>query len=835
MDREALIKSLNARGYGVSNVEEPDEETPSSNIDRDTLIKSLKSRGYGGSQPSTEPGAWSKAKDWLSEIFRTTENEAESQDDLTDTPVEPKKSLLRRVAEGVGGDIKERVTSDIPKGVVSAAGSVYDLGAGLATLAEKAAGSGNDPLSALITKSKDYLREKSIGQSLLRKQMEEQQPTSDITHGMTESAANMAVSLPKYALLSAVPGGAVAGFGAEGALGSAGRGGSIEDIIKEGAGGATMGAAFKGVHGMPRPVRIPVLGGTMGAMTAAQGGDPKQIAQSGIEGAVMGLLGGKGERKIGEELKALKATPTKEANQKSPKSAPKIDAEKTPYTVVDKNKPLEATETLDQAQDLVEGKQPKPKIGSKLLKKTKQEKKATVDPDHDQEPLTIETRTTPEGLSQVVETTTKKKGVPTNIVAETPEAAMKVAAETFKNAEFKPLMKPKVEAVATKPDTPLHAEARKYKSAEEFVENVSPDAIKSSGYYITGLTHKGEIDTGRPMWASHDINQARYYTNKGKGRIILSKPKNGSKILDTTNETELSKFIDEINNLENEGAYNFAHTVGEAKKYQPMDELINPPDIVEEGGLWDNPQFMQDVSEHFGYDFVETRDGGIYLNPESADTNSQLTSIWNEANKGEKPAKVQVAEKVFEPVEKIGARLLKKGKVAKASEDINVRMIEAGFEELSPDEKARYTPTTKKATLAKVEKVLKNYDKAKSMLRGEVVIPQGVDKQVLYNAVKNHAFEKGDVDVMRDLAKSPIAEERSLLAQKLGASGFNNDPYNAVDVMQQVNKAKQKKYADKHGSVEKAIDKEVQNLEKQIRKTQPKVKDWTSFIDSIKC
>ena len=140
-------------------------------------------------------------------------------------------------------------------------------------------------------------------------------------------------------------------------------------------------------------------------------------------------------------------------------------------------------------------------------------------------------------------------------------------------------------------------------------------------WYITGL-EKGikKIYSGRPLWASKDEIQAEYYANQGKGAIVYSKPKNGSKILDLTDDNELIDFAEKINKLAEEGQPEFQSIIKEYEKLGAKDisEVLHPADIVEHGGIWDETNFTNTVWDVFGYDFVKTHDGGIFLNPDAA-------------------------------------------------------------------------------------------------------------------------------------------------------------------------------------------------------------------------
>ena len=159
-------------------------------------------------------------------------------------------------------------------------------------------------------------------------------------------------------------------------------------------------------------------------------------------------------------------------------------------------------------------------------------------------------------------------------------------------------------------------------------------------------------------------------------------------------------------------------------------------------------------------------------------------------------------------------------KPAKAAVDINKQLVEQGFNELPDYELAQYTPKSKEVTLQRVSDILsEDYGKAYNMALGKETIPPDVSRQVLYNAVKLDAYAKGDVQAIMELAKSPIATERSLLAQKLGESGFNNsvivDP---VKDIQDISKTRTET-AQRTGK-KVASEEEIAKLTKQAEETQ---------------
>jgi hypothetical protein len=270
--------------------------------------KWLKEHGYLKEEtpddvpPPKAPSLFDRAKDFASKIYNSA-------------PV-----------QAIGSDIAETVTSDIPKGAVSAAKGMYDLGAGIARAGDTKIPGTNLPVGQALSpafaatpaiesvvpgamkKAQEFLQSQSAGQAARLQQLEEKKPTSNFVHELQQKGVEMAASLPLYALETAA-GGAIPGFAAAGALGSAGRGEGIADIAKSGAQGAATGAIFKGGEGLKRPLRMATLGAGMGGMAAAEGGTPEQVAKEALSGGLLGILGGKGERSLRDVISPREAVP----------------------------------------------------------------------------------------------------------------------------------------------------------------------------------------------------------------------------------------------------------------------------------------------------------------------------------------------------------------------------------------------------------------------------------------------------------------------------------------------------------------------------------------------
>lgn len=176
-------------------------------------------------------------------------------------------------------------------------------------------------------------------------------------------------------------------------------------------------------------------------------------------------------------------------------------------------------------------------------------------------------------------------------------------------------------------------------------------------------------------------------------------------------------------------------------------------------------------------------------------------------------------------------------KVTKSAKDINTRLTEKGFDAIPEEDQARYTTAQRKVQVADVTTELSDWEKAQRMALGHEETPKHIDRQILFNAVKNKAESDGNLELMRSLASSPINTERSVLAQKLGAAAVNNNPDSAVSRMTELAQAKEAAVSKrlKSGNVEKARSAMTKTIKTEIKKFTPDNKKWQAFLNEIRC
>ena len=171
-------------------------------------------------------------------------------------------------------------------------------------------------------------------------------------------------------------------------------------------------------------------------------------------------------------------------------------------------------------------------------------------------------------------------------------------------------------------------------------------------------------------------------------------------------------------------------------------------------------------------------------------------------------------------------------KSAKAALDINQKILEKGFNELPKDELAQYNTITKEGQKNLVGSLLTDENKLFEIAKSNEPMPAGVSPQYLFNVAKSLAEKKGDIDLMRDLAQSPIAEQRSVIAQRLGASAWENSPTDTVSRIMEVKKAREAQVVKPEIITREkvALKKETNNI------LLPKEElMWDNFLRKIAC
>lgn len=181
------------------------------------------------------------------------------------------------------------------------------------------------------------------------------------------------------------------------------------------------------------------------------------------------------------------------------------------------------------------------------------------------------------------------------------------------------------------PENPILAEARKYKSAEEFVKAQGTPLYHGTKKELVNKIEKEGLKFGKSkagddtgmVWAANSESTARYF---GKDAIVDMVLPKGAKIIDQY--TKLSK--EQAMKL---AKYNPAQLYDPIVEGMPISKAIEQITYARNKSTPKN--IIQTVVKDLGYDGYSGFGGtGILLNPKYAKTKTQLTDLYNQATKG---------------------------------------------------------------------------------------------------------------------------------------------------------------------------------------------------------
>jgi hypothetical protein len=125
-----------------------------------------------------------------------------------------------------------------------------------------------------------------------------------------------------------------------------------------------------------------------------------------------------------------------------------------------------------------------------------------------------------------------------------------------------------------------------------------------------------------------------------------------------------------------------------------------------------------------------------------------------------------------------------------------------------------------------------NPDLAKRIAVGTEQPPAGLLPESVFTAVENRALQQGDIQTIQDLAQGSRSVEASGMGQRIRmlAERNPNSPVKAIADIEKARSASVPK--EKLAKVTNQIKTEV---DVELKKSAPKIKDWSSFLESIKC
>lgn len=173
------------------------------------------------------------------------------------------------------------------------------------------------------------------------------------------------------------------------------------------------------------------------------------------------------------------------------------------------------------------------------------------------------------------------------------------------------------------------------------------------------------------------------------------------------------------------------------------------------------------------------------------------------------------------------------GKRSKVGIDIEAKAIaddlSKGFEGT-----AEYDPITFKEQGEKVAGLIADDpERARAIVRGSERLPNDIRGAAFITGMERQARSTNDVELLRDLSKSPLVSETSRHAQEL-ALLRERMPNSPVKLMKDIQAARET--AAKRRSKKMTVEQVVQGIKDEVRRTTAKrPKDWSAFIETLKC
>lgn len=172
--------------------------------------------------------------------------------------------------------------------------------------------------------------------------------------------------------------------------------------------------------------------------------------------------------------------------------------------------------------------------------------------------------------------------------------------------------------------------------------------------------------------------------------------------------------------------------------------------------------------------------------------------------------------------------------VSKVSKSVQERSLEKKLTDTGFEQMAGYTAKTVEDQSARVANLITtDTERAKAIIRGEKPVPKGMSGSMLIKGVEEHALANNDVELMKDLAKSPLVSQTSTHAQELRLLRERqpNSPVAHIqDILDARIKAAEKRMKQ---PFEKVLTTTANDIKKEVKP--PSKYDWQTFVNSIKC
>jgi len=142
--------------------------------------------------------------------------------------------------------------------------------------------------------------------------------------------------------------------------------------------------------------------------------------------------------------------------------------------------------------------------------------------------------------------------------------------------------------------------------------------------------------------------------------------------------------------------------------------------------------------------------------------------------------------------------------------------------------------TIKKQAQLVSDLIATDLKRAERMIKGQEPVPAELRGSSLIVGLEEYALKRGNVEMLRDLAKSPLTSETSRFAQELRILG-ERSPESPVTAMRDVAKAREASFENRtRQKPQKVKETEVKKMKAEIEKTASRP-TWEEFIKEIRC
>lgn len=345
------------------------------------------------------------------------------------------------------------------------------------------------------------------------------------------------------------------------------------------------------------------------------------------------------------------------------------------------------------------------------------------------------------------------------------------------------------------------------KAANDAVADLAKTFTKDTGVRIT-TKEMYEISRGDPGNVVPTVTKEAWqkYVNKSAGLKLAQQSPSKSIPLESS---PIGEFLQKASSKDIFGGKDYVPNKVEVKpfsheiNYGAVEEAPKPPEVAP----FSHETSLQPQNQPFAHEILPVTPKTA---PETAIT-----------------PKAEVAPTV---VSKPAVEGQTPSKIARSIEQKAVEQkLTQGFEGV-----AGYDKITIKDQAERATQVMSDPQKAIRIIKGEIPLPEGLRGTALITAAENYAIKNGDTRMIYELANSPLISETSAAAQELRLAA-ERQPDNLTAKLQEIKRAKEKALQKKVGKLPKAKEQAKAEIKAEIMKKIPKIKDWTEFIDSIKC